>query len=190
LAAAEAALGADHYLAGVARFGLAGVLVEQRRDADALLEQRRAKDVLEAAFGPEHADARLARAALAEHLLRAGKPGEARGTLGEVVFPEDPATLDPRTARVHLVAQRIAAADGDCLRVVEHLPVVIAALARGGSALRPEQASAELLLASCLHAGSQPSGDAIARADALIATLPYVPRRLREDRAAMDSDRD
>ncbi|MBN8481526.1 MAG: hypothetical protein J0L88_08060, partial [Xanthomonadales bacterium] len=60
------------------------------------------------------------------------------------------------------------------------------ALARGGQALRGEQASAELLGARCARAAgnAQDAQDAIARADRLLADLPYVPRRLRADRAA------
>ena len=186
LAATEAALGDRHYLAGVARLGLAGVLVEQGDEATALAEQRRALDVLETALGAAHADVGLARAAVADSLLRSADPGAARVVLGEVPFPQDPATLDPRAARVQLVVHRMAVLQGHCREAMPRLPSIVAALARAGGSLRSEQAAAELLVARCERAdGSVDAARAaVARADTLIAALPYVPRRLREDRAA------
>lgn len=187
LVTTEAALGAQHYLAGVARLGVAGVLVEQGRDAEALDEQRRALAVLEAALGLGHADVVLARAALADSLLRAGDAEAARVALGDVPAPADPIALDPRSARVQLVAQRLAVRRGDCDGARTPLAAVVAALERGGRALRTELAAAELLVARCEQVAGRSDTAAAARtrADALIAALAYVPRRLRDDRATL-----
>ncbi len=186
LTAVEAALGARHYLAGIARLGLAGVRVEQGDEAAALAEQRRALAVLEAALGHDHADVGLARAAVADSLLRAGDVDGARATLADVPTTVDAATLDPRGARVQLVVQRLAVREGRCAEALPALATVAAALARGGSGLRSEHAAAELLIAGCEHAAGREAAAraARARADELVAALPYVSRRLRADRVA------
>jgi hypothetical protein len=63
----------------------------------------------------------------------------------------------------------------------------VAALERGGRALRTELAAAELLVARCEQVAGRSDTAAAARtrADALIAALAYVPRRLRDDRATL-----
>ena len=182
----RAALGPDHYLNGVGKLGLAGALVEQGRDAEAIEAQREAVAILEKGLGPAHPDVLQARAALADSLLRDGKLVDAQSALPDAA-PVPTGKIDPRAARVEVVRLRMARSSGDCASVVAGLPGVIEALTAGGGGLRADAASAELLLAGCLRKQGVP-GDAtqaIARADGLIAQLPYAPRRLRSDRLAL-----
>lgn len=182
----EAALGPDHYLNGVGRLGLAGALIEKGKDAEAIDEQRTAVTILEKGLGPDHADVVQARAALADSLLRSGKLDEAQAALPDA--GSSPAQkIDPRGARVEVVRLRIAQSLGNCAVVVARLPAVIDALSAGGGGLRADVASAELLFANCLRqqGAARAATAAIARGDSLIAQLPYVARRLHDDRAAL-----
>jgi len=182
LAAVVATLGDNHYLAGVTRLGLASVLIERGDAGAAITEQRRALEILEARLGALHADVLLARAALADSLHRTGETDAARTLLepaGAARALDALAENDPRRARIRLVILRMSA---DCTASQVELRDVIAALARGGQALRADQALAELQLAHCLRQ-NQDIGDAAAalqRAVELTRSMPYVPRRLRE----------
>ena len=63
-----------------------------------------------------------------------GIAAAARRALGDPLYPDDPATLDPRAARVQLVAQRNAVAEGGCAVAEPRLQAIVAGLARGGGA--------------------------------------------------------
>lgn len=182
LAATEAALGPGHYLNGVVRVGLAGVLVEQGRDDEALMEQRRAVAILDEGLGPDHIDAQQARAALADTLLRRNHIDEARSWLPSSAVSGP----DPRAARVELVRLRLLAAEGGCNQVTGQVDAVTKTLARA-AALRGELAGAEMLLATCLLelGRNDDATAAIVRADAVIAQLAHVPRRLAAERARL-----
>lgn len=188
VAATETALGPQHYLAGVARLGLAGALVEKGEEAQALDEQRRAITILEGGLGAQHVDVAQARGALADTLLHAGDVAGAAHELALAWAAQGIQSLSPehpRRARLRLVALRLSVANGDCKGAADELPAVSAALGHGGAGLRAEQAGAEILLARCLRilGRTAEAAGAQARSDALIARLPYVPRRLREMQA-------
>lgn len=185
LAIARAALGDKHYLVGVARVGVAATRNERGDTAAALADYRAALDVLDATLGEHHADTVQSRAAYADALLTAGDAAAARREIAAALaaLGDGVPAAHPRRARLELVQLRIAVAGGDCAGSVAGLQAAAANLAAGGPPLLPDLASAQLLLARCLP----PAQAAAAKtaATATIARLPYLPRRLRAELAAL-----
>jgi serine/threonine-protein kinase len=185
LAIAREALGDRHYLVGVARIGVAATRNERGDSAAALADYRAALDVLDATLGARHADSVQSRAAYADALLAAGDAAAARREIAaalEAVGDSLPPN-HPRRARLELVQLRIAVAGGDCAGSVAGLQAAAANLAAGGPPLLPDLASAQLLLARCLPAAE--AAAAKTAAAATLARLPYLPRRLRAEQAAL-----
>ncbi len=188
LAVAQAALGTKHYLVGVARISLASVLAERNRIAEARQNYVDGLANLDASLGPKHLDTAQARAAYAELLLEAGEVDAARRDADAALAAVD-ASLPaghPRRLKLQLVQLRTLAAT-DCVSTLAALPALREALAAGGNALRADRASATLLAATCFartHSDAERDA-ALVDADAMLAGLHYVPRRLRQERAAL-----
>ena len=89
----------------------------------------------------------------------------------------------PRRARLELVKVRVRIAGNECAAVRSELEATAASLAKGGVALLPDLASAQALQTACATPGDSASQAASARAT--IERLPYVPRRLRKELAAL-----
>jgi serine/threonine-protein kinase len=185
LAIARAALGEQHYLVGVALVGLAAAQNERGDSSAALANYRTAIGLLEAALGSKHADTLQSRAAYADALLASGDTSAATREIDAVIaaLGDGLPAGHPRRARLELVKLRSDVAAGACAPALPALEAAAASLAKGGPALLPDLASAQLLIARCMAGAG--SAEAIATARAAVAQLPYVPRRLRAERAAL-----
>jgi tetratricopeptide (TPR) repeat protein len=181
-------LGDAHYLVGVAHVGLASTQIEQGRSDQALISYREGLRILDGSLGRAHADDAQARAAYADLLLQLGQRDAARDEASATLaaIGDSLAQGNPKRARIALVSLRIDAASGDCVTPLASLTATIEALQKGGNALRFDLASAWLLQARCLKQGQRLDQAASARAtaEALLQQMPYVPRRLRAERAA------
>ncbi len=185
LAIARAALGEKHYLVGVALVGLAAAQNEHGDSAAALANYRDAIALLEAALGGGHADTLQSRAAYADALLASGDRGAATREIDAVLaaLGDSLPAGHPRRARLELVKLRTGVAAGACAEMLPGLDTAAEGLAKGGPALLPDLASAQLLIARCASAAR--SAEATAAARDTIARLPYLPRRLRAEQAAL-----
>ncbi|HSX59912.1 MAG TPA: serine/threonine-protein kinase [Tahibacter sp.] len=185
LAIARRALGERHYLVGVAGVGVAATQFERGDATAALVSYRDALAVLDATLGATHADTLQSRAARADALLADGDAAAAAGEIDAVLanLGDSLPPGHPRRARLELVKQRIEIARGNCAVVRRGLDATAAALAKGGLALLPDLASAQALQARCTEPAEAAALAASARASA--ERLPYVPRRLRAELAAL-----
>lgn len=185
LAIARTALGDKHYLVGVALTGLAAAQSERGDSIAALTNYRNAITLLEAALGSGHADTLQSRAAYADALLASGDADTATREIDAVIaaLGDSLPAGHPRRARLELVKLRIGVAAGACTAALPGLESAAESLAKGGPALLSDLASAQLLVARCAPAAR--SAEAAATARATIARLPYLPRRLRAEQAAL-----
>lgn len=185
LAIARAALGEKHYLVGVALVGLAAAQNERGDSVATLANYRDALAILDTALGSGHADTLQSRAAYADALLASGDASAATREIDAVIttLGDSLPAGHPRRARLELVKLRSDVAAGACSSALPGLEAAAASLAKGGPALRPDLASAQSLIARCTTGAG--STEAIATARATVAQLPYVPRRLRAELAAL-----
>ncbi|MBL8300380.1 MAG: serine/threonine protein kinase [Rhodanobacteraceae bacterium] len=186
LAIARRALGDKHYLVGVAGVGVAATQFERGDVAAALATYRDALSVLDATLGPAHADSLQSRAAYADALLASGDAVAAGREIDTVVknLADNPPAGHPRRARLELVQLRVRLANGNCSAARAELEAAAASLAQGGMALLPDLASAQALQA--VHCAGPADAATLAHAArASAARLPYLPRRLRSELAAL-----
>nr|WP_305119054.1 serine/threonine-protein kinase [Tahibacter harae] len=184
LALARTGLGETHYLVGVALVGLASSQNELGDGEAAAASYREGLPILDAALGNRHPDTLQARAAYADLLLSLGDRAGAQRESDQVqaALGELPAG-HPRRARLELVALRLHVAAHECAQAEDGLAAAAASLAKGGSALLPDLASAQLLLARCqTETGNSAAAQTRSAAQATLARLPYLPRRLRAER--------
>ena len=184
LALARAGLGDTHYLVGVGLVGLGSSQNELGDGEAALASYREGLPILDAALGSRHPDTLQARAAYADLLLSLGDRAGAQRESDQVqaALGELPAG-HPRRARLELIALRLHVAAHECAQAEAGLAAAAESLAKGGSALLPDLASAQLLLARCqTETGDSAAAQTRAAAQATLARLPYLPRRLRAER--------
>ena len=185
-AIARHSLGERHYLVGIALLGVAATQNELGDSTAALDNYRSALAILDTALGPRHADTLQAHAAYADTLLSSGDRSSARSEIDIVMLQlgDSLPPGHPRRARLELIQLRVQVAAGECAQSLPQLQAASASLAKGGSALLPDMASAQLLIARCQReAGDSTAVQSRAEAEATLRRLPYQSRRLRAEQA-------
>jgi tetratricopeptide (TPR) repeat protein len=135
LATTIAAVGADHYLVGVAKLGLGGALADRGDTKGALIELRDAHALLSAKLGAQHQDTLLAQAALANALCADGQVHDARAQAdaaldaAQKAFPAG----HPRLGRIRLAALVAATSEGDCAAAQSNMDAAAKELAAAGA---------------------------------------------------------